>query len=1491
MLKQSPAFDIDRLSEAVNGLQKCLECTICLELMTAPVKTRCGHSFCQQCIGRVLQQNAPCPLCKEVLNKRSVSKDDHLESCIEKFKRLVIVIQTDSHIDVLSHLKLPRDTRESCSNSDSSQSSFSHKRKPTRRQSIRSNQSSTFKTDRPSTSWRTVIDCDNPRYDTNSLIQQSDPTSSSLAGLHPRFANENNNTFDDTSDVKVRTWIHSYIDQLDTIGENVEDETRSSEKNTSRVNKDTKKRGSNDTKKTDFDADKLKYNATHAKIRAKECRSADSRKSKVEEHIGDHRDVSATSNDQTRQTSADKSFFADTTWTRVKEIGKEMRGKKKKKLEVSTEKSTDRSTEKKVEEKTEKETEKNPGKSWNIPRIIEDVILTPGSKFESFNKSATSDNMINKEAKISNLPQKSSSRKQDAIDKKSVLSGKKITRKTSANEAKDRERSFASDKADSSMSEVNYYTEETSFITLADGDQKLRIKNLNSRQMNEIIGFKGDFQESTNDGNVLDRNRHFKEEEEKEDKEREENQRIMTESFNSSSSRQQRLIVLTPEKLNESVLKCRTTRDDGSRSPVSSRLADPMSCLPNRTPPVDNDVERTTSTISRREAAASESRSRMPEKPRLSLKRHPKSSESPLLSQVSLMERMSTDDFYARSSSGRKSIDSSVSKDGPSVERLASVRRDLSSQIISKECLQADPTAADVPDNRPQKDLDRGFPVKFTQLGTLIRRRNVRYIYLGAIKREQRLPARIAEANLVCNMQLLVSMNEIKYPNKLQSSRLESSVSTLQDSTGVTVLENVHYADKSIASPNDTVLDAMKLDIPASSTPKGGADRGRRLNRAGTTARGSSSTSANRPSVVQQTPASRVDQSTKQNRAHAVNSIKLLSPDKDSQLQFLSIDSPMSEHGRSRLASSTRPVQSELRRGGSSDFTKDNDLAGEVRKSQGAVNVPYSENSRFQPVMKRKRTKSDDDDDSSDSAVSVSSQRTVKFDKSKRKAHKSRDKTRSNVGGKWPSRDQVLCVDPDDRAEAQERKFKRIFSISDSDTESDSSARGARNRNKSGDRCDRGNASIRNTSTKSEPTREALDEDLRIRSIADKWNNEYGAAQKRSIEELRNAQDTVRPMRLASEKKTSFRRFPSTLTSTSRESDKRGSVKLNENTTTIDSDLFFESNSIFNSEVLEQLSARPSIGRSSHSRKSQSSMDPFNDDIISKVLQIDRSTGVASRVDGDETSQRDERNSLQDNFDEAFANVELPQSEDVIPCSELPAARRNPHRNLNRTLTEQNTSSCPAMTNEPARQMTAASSTADISGYCGKSAKKTQLNNTSENSDKENTHGQRKHDHAEEDRRDKKNITARRPDDKGREKVMSKNNVSQEKRVSFDRVAEATGRMSSRMEKEINVPASSASQLRVDDDDDGKAQGRSTSDDHESNAKDFSSASLMDITMQQYRLRIIEEDLFGVALTRPAAKPEKRNLPDDSFREEQRTPKKRKKGAHERSNAGSQQWE
>lgn len=44
-----------------------LDCSICLEILIAPVLLSCGHSFCQNCIAEAVFKRQLCPLCRYFL--------------------------------------------------------------------------------------------------------------------------------------------------------------------------------------------------------------------------------------------------------------------------------------------------------------------------------------------------------------------------------------------------------------------------------------------------------------------------------------------------------------------------------------------------------------------------------------------------------------------------------------------------------------------------------------------------------------------------------------------------------------------------------------------------------------------------------------------------------------------------------------------------------------------------------------------------------------------------------------------------------------------------------------------------------------------------------------------------------------------------------------------------------------------------------------------------------------------------------------------------------------------------------------------------------------------------------------------------------------------------------------------------------------------------------------------------------------------------------
>ncbi|CAK9806077.1 Breast cancer type 1 susceptibility protein homolog [Anthophora plagiata] len=106
----------DKLSEVIGDMQNCLQCTICLNTISDPMITPCGHRFCRECIQTVLQnKNTTCPLCNTTINRRNIYTDEHIRVYIDRLNNLIQAIKLDSGIDVLADFTRPRGTRESCS--------------------------------------------------------------------------------------------------------------------------------------------------------------------------------------------------------------------------------------------------------------------------------------------------------------------------------------------------------------------------------------------------------------------------------------------------------------------------------------------------------------------------------------------------------------------------------------------------------------------------------------------------------------------------------------------------------------------------------------------------------------------------------------------------------------------------------------------------------------------------------------------------------------------------------------------------------------------------------------------------------------------------------------------------------------------------------------------------------------------------------------------------------------------------------------------------------------------------------------------------------------------------------------------------------------------------------------------------------------------------------------------------------------------------------
>ncbi|XP_077281416.1 uncharacterized protein LOC143908037 isoform X2 [Temnothorax americanus] len=1374
--------------------------------MMEPTKTRCGHSFCKSCIGNVLRKkSASCPLCKMSLNRRNISKDDHLQICIERFKKLVTAIKNDSCIDILSHSKQPHDTKESCFYPDARQSS----RDSNKGKSIRQlNQNANKQTDKPSTSHGTMIDDDNPRCGLNVSKEKPETSSSSRAFS----GDENDNAIHSPPEFKVHTWLHSFPDKLNTddlIAKNdipIEDKARpmnpisddNDESNetgevshdgidASRRSNQDRKRSTDCPKRIDEDsalsqvtkearqigevieidsaASELKYKASHTRIWAKERREQAARlKSKdIEETVNQGNSSSTTAHDriaamgQTATNTSTTTEQSTANWSRVIEFGKEMkraRKRKVKKLNVSTE------------------------KNKNVPRIVENIKLSPNSKYDS-SRIVTTLNKSEKEA---------DQRGQMELHEKNMT--------------------------DSSKS--SYPSMSTSYITLEEG-RKIHIMNLNNDQMSKIIGIENAAEESQDAADL-------------------------------SLTPQKRLTVLTPEKLNESIHE---TARDVSQTAGSVRSS---SCLP-----AEKQTLGPRETSKGTSSGAVSPQSLTPNKSRLSLRRKlmtsdNKSHDSPPLSQLPLSYRVSVDK-HGEDIGNRKSVNSPVSMDGKLFDRLKVVRRDL---------------------NR-----DFPYPVKFMQLGTLIRRRNVQYLFLGGTKHEQLIPAEVG-VTPVYNMQQSASRSEVHVDISF------NPWNNLQNLSNNSVVENIYLENN--ANSNQAVLKEFPAassicQASATSTPKKDADSHLNREKSGTVVRSSSANQQSDKSIekvaeesarslhkVSRADKSAIRRTISHTHPGTSKSIKLLSPDKDSQLKFLEIDSPMSE--REKLRRELCPSKSAIKGNNFSEMKSSHLAASTLDKAQ----EPFIES--FCKKKKRMRCASDREmfvdgssDGNDDSNDSVSSRITIKLDRgSKLSKETTLSRLDANKKRRLSSPDdqdvEVISSTSEDQ-DVPEKKLK----TSNSDTESATHV--TRNlKRHSDDQCIQRNASITDTTTKKCSARQDSNEDHRIQDIIDKWSNEHDATRKR-LEESKTSQNSLKSMRTPPEENSADHQ--SSRSSNAPKIEKPKNTKSSQKSSAKESDMF-ESSSLFNSENLDYiLQQQPKLNTDDNTSKKIA--DSSNDDIINRVLQIDRSRSNpdACRPPGstprnDITRQR-EKNSkeylLQDNFDEIIASVEQPQSEDFIPCTE------RPDRNPNRPSAKQKTSNCLAMTDEScggAMQETPIvppSSTNDMfECHSPRNARKSPATNTSSrNSDKENVACSQKTHGYGSDQRGRKDATVNADaiDKDSHNKIVSKHNVSREKEKFLE---------------ERNTWIQSADRLHLDD---SKKQ-RTTISGNRSNSKDdiFEHNSFMNITQQQAQLQMLEEDLFGIA-ARNQARATKVISQNDPSPKEQRTPRKRKQNIQDKN--------
>eukprot|EP00057_Strongylocentrotus_purpuratus_P027742 XP_011682216.1 PREDICTED: uncharacterized protein LOC755086 [Strongylocentrotus purpuratus] len=91
---------LKKITDSIGLMQKNLECSICLDLLQDPVSTKCDHQFCNFCVLALLQSSskpsARCPLCKIVITKRSLTKNEQLDGIVKAVRSVITAVEEDS---------------------------------------------------------------------------------------------------------------------------------------------------------------------------------------------------------------------------------------------------------------------------------------------------------------------------------------------------------------------------------------------------------------------------------------------------------------------------------------------------------------------------------------------------------------------------------------------------------------------------------------------------------------------------------------------------------------------------------------------------------------------------------------------------------------------------------------------------------------------------------------------------------------------------------------------------------------------------------------------------------------------------------------------------------------------------------------------------------------------------------------------------------------------------------------------------------------------------------------------------------------------------------------------------------------------------------------------------------------------------------------------------------------------------------------------------